>query len=176
MINSHGVSQVFENIRALFQKAVRTVQQPIDVNDLILGALRDLDGELKDHRIVTRVELTSELPPVMGHRGQLREVIINLVHNSIEAMDAINDDRRVLQLRTVRRGGDAIIMISPPTKANSPRAKPAYSRIGKLPIQRDVADGDCGTDPAHHCGVDEKTPTVICRLPRDAAPRLSVQE
>ena len=110
MINSHGASQVFENIRALFQKAGRTVQQPIDVNDLILGALRDLDRELKDHRIVTRVELASELPPVMGHRGQLREVIINLVHNSIEAMDTIKDDRRVLQLRTESRGGDSIIV------------------------------------------------------------------
>jgi signal transduction histidine kinase len=110
IINSHGASQVFENIRALFQKVGRTAQQPIDVNDLILGALRDLDGELKDHDIVTRVELASELPPVIGHRGQLREVLMNLVHNSIEAMDTIKGDRRVLQLRTEGRGGDTIIV------------------------------------------------------------------
>jgi signal transduction histidine kinase len=110
MINSDSASQVFENIRALFLKGGRTAQQTIDVNDLILGALRELDGELKDHGIVTRVELSSELPPVMGHRGQLREVIINLVHNSIEAMDTIKDDRRVLQLRTESRGDDAIIV------------------------------------------------------------------
>jgi C4-dicarboxylate-specific signal transduction histidine kinase len=42
-----------------------------------------------------------------GNKGQLQEVIINLVYNAIEAMDAVKTDRRVLQVRT-ERGVDAI--------------------------------------------------------------------
>jgi signal transduction histidine kinase len=52
--------------------------------------------------------LTSGLPLVMGHRGQLQEVILNLARNAIEAMDAIEDRIRVLQFKTGRDDGDAI--------------------------------------------------------------------
>jgi signal transduction histidine kinase len=44
----------------------------------------------------------------MGYRGQLQEVILNLVRNAIEAMDAIKDGGRVLRVRTERHGDDAI--------------------------------------------------------------------
>jgi len=50
------------------------------------------------------------LPFVMGHRGQLQEVFINLVHNAIEAMDAVDGDDRILRVRAERHGGNAIIV------------------------------------------------------------------
>jgi C4-dicarboxylate-specific signal transduction histidine kinase len=107
--DSHRASQVFDNLRALFGKEDR-VQEPIDVNELALGILEVLREELEDHRITTHAELTSGLPVVVGHRGQLQEVLINLIHNAIEAMDTIKDDRRVLRVRADRHGGDAILM------------------------------------------------------------------
>jgi len=83
--------------------------EPINLNELTRGVLQTLDGELKNHRITTHAELTSELPSVMGHRGQLQEVFVNLVQNAIEAMDAIKDDHRVLQVRTEHNGDNTII-------------------------------------------------------------------
>ena len=105
--DSHRASQVFDNIRTLFGKADQG-HEPIDVNELALGVLQALREELKDHRITTQAELTSQLPFVMGHRGQLQEVFINLVHNAIEAMDAIDDDQRILRVRAERHGGNTI--------------------------------------------------------------------
>jgi signal transduction histidine kinase len=78
------------------------------MNEMILGALRALRGELNDHGITTRTDLTSELPLVIGHRGQLQEVILNLARNSIDAMDAIKDGSRELRLRTEHHSRDAI--------------------------------------------------------------------
>ena len=106
-IASHRASQVFDNIRALFGRADQG-QAPIDMNEVVLGALRALRGELNDHGITTRTDLTSELPLVIGHRGQLQEVILNLARNSIDAMDAIKDGSRELRLRTEHHGRDAI--------------------------------------------------------------------
>lgn len=105
--DSHRASQVFDNIRTLFGKADQG-HEPIDVNELARGVLQALREELKDHRITTQAELASELPFVMGHRGQLQEVFINLVHNAIEAMDAVDDDHRILHVRAERHGGNAI--------------------------------------------------------------------
>jgi signal transduction histidine kinase len=107
--DSHRASQVFDNIRTLFGKADQG-HEPIDVNELALGVLQALREDLKDHRVTTQAELTSQLPFVMGHRGQLQEVFINLVHNAIEAMDAVDGDDRILRVRAERHGGTAIVV------------------------------------------------------------------
>jgi signal transduction histidine kinase len=103
--NSHRTSEVFGAMRALFRKGDEG-RERIDLNEIIVEVLQSLHRELKDHEVETRSELT-ELPPVDGHSGQLREAMFNLVRNAIEAMDPTTD-RRVLRVRTELRGPDAI--------------------------------------------------------------------
>jgi signal transduction histidine kinase len=106
---SHRASQVFDSLPALFGRA-NEAREPTDVNELALGVLQPLSSELKDHGIATSLRLGSELPRVIVHRGQLQEVIVNLIRNAIEAMNSVNDDRRVLQVTTGRQGIDAVII------------------------------------------------------------------
>jgi C4-dicarboxylate-specific signal transduction histidine kinase len=70
----------------LFWKSNQKREQ-VDVNEIVLGVLQASRKELQDHGVEIRLELASEPPLVGGHRGQLEEVIFNLVHNAIEAMD-----------------------------------------------------------------------------------------
>ena len=104
---AHRASQILDDIRNLFGTAERP-QSPVDMNDLAVKALGALDSELKSHNVITRVQLASQLPPIMGHAGQLQEVIVNLIQNAVDAMDSVDDDRRVLQVRTKYNGGEAI--------------------------------------------------------------------
>jgi signal transduction histidine kinase len=103
---SYRTSEVFDAIRALFRTGDKG-RQPIDVNAIIGEVLESVRGELKDHRIETRLEL-AELPFVGGHKGQLREVIFNLVHNALEAMETTTDRSRALRVMTQRRDPDTI--------------------------------------------------------------------
>jgi signal transduction histidine kinase len=103
---SHRTSEVFDAIRALFRKGDQG-RQRIDVNEIIGEVLQSLLGELKSHGVETRSEL-AELPPIDGNRGQLREVVFNLVDNALEAMDTTTDQSRVLRVTTELRGRDAI--------------------------------------------------------------------
>jgi signal transduction histidine kinase len=102
-------SKVLENLRVLFGKADRELE-PVDVNDASVGALCALRAELNDHGVRTRVKLAPELPLVMGHSGQLQEVIMNLIQNAIEAMEVTKADRRELEVRT-RLGSDQAIIV-----------------------------------------------------------------
>jgi signal transduction histidine kinase len=104
---SRRASQIFDNIRALFRSA-DPGQQAIDINEIAVGSLRILREELEDHGIATSIELTQGLPLVTGHGGQMQEVILNLVHNAIEAMDTVKDGRRVLLVSTGHHDRDAI--------------------------------------------------------------------
>jgi signal transduction histidine kinase len=103
---SHRTSEVFDAIRALFRKGDQG-RQRIDVNEIIGEVLQSLLGELKSHGVETRSELAG-LPLVDGNRGQLREVIFNLVDNALEAMGTTTDQGRVLRVTTELRGRDAI--------------------------------------------------------------------
>jgi two-component system NtrC family sensor kinase len=106
--DSHRASQVFDNIRALFGKADEG-HEPLDVNELAAGVLQTLRDELARDAVTTRTALQSALPPVIGHRGQLQEVLINLIRNAIEAMHGLAGPR-VLQLRTEREGNGAVVI------------------------------------------------------------------
>jgi signal transduction histidine kinase len=107
--NSHRASQIFDSFRALFGRTGHG-QETIDVNEMALEVLQILRGELKDNEIATRIELMPELPLIPGHKGQLQEVLINLIHNAMEAMSTVNDGGRTLRVRTERHGGDAILL------------------------------------------------------------------
>jgi signal transduction histidine kinase len=103
----HRASEILDDIRKLFGTTDRA-QDPVDVNGLTLSVLRAFDGDLKKHNIATHVELKAELPQIIGHHGQLREVLVNLIQNAIDAMDMVDDDRRVLRVKTGYDGDDAI--------------------------------------------------------------------
>ena len=96
-------NEVLTNVRNLFQDTDHE-QQSIDVNNLTVEVLESLHGELNDHDIKTDVELASELPHIIGHRVQLQEVILNLVHNAIDAMASVKVDHRALRVRTKSDG------------------------------------------------------------------------
>jgi signal transduction histidine kinase len=100
-------SEVFDGIRALFRKADDGLRQ-VDVNEIILESLQSSREDFLDRKIQTRSELASDLPPVEGHKGQLQEVISNLIQNAVDALDATTDRSRILRLRTELHGDDAI--------------------------------------------------------------------
>ena len=78
-------SEAINSIHSLFGRANQRPQW-VDMNDIILETLHSLRLELMDRGVAVHPELTSDLPPVTGHQGQLREVVLNLVHNALDAM------------------------------------------------------------------------------------------
>jgi signal transduction histidine kinase len=107
--DSHRVSGALEGIRALVRK-VDQKQEPVDVNEIALEVLQSARCELMRHGVTSRPELSAQIPFIRGNRHQLQQVVFNLIHNSVEAMDATSDRNRVLEVRTEMRGDDAIVL------------------------------------------------------------------
>jgi signal transduction histidine kinase len=107
---SFSASEVFESIRALFRNPAQE-KQSLDLNELALTALRTLSGELNERGIGINLELASDLPSVLGHKGQLHEVLLNIVQNAIDAMDGVSDRPRELRVTTSRRGREVTLSI-----------------------------------------------------------------
>jgi signal transduction histidine kinase len=97
--DAHRASEILRSIRTLFGRADQK-DELIDLNELIIGSARTLRPELIETGVTTRMEFASALPALVGNRGQLQEVVINLMHNAIDAMATLKSDSRTLIART----------------------------------------------------------------------------
>jgi len=100
--------ETLHGIRALFRTTSQR-EDLIDINRLALEVLHSMRGQLGDHGVIALPELTSAVPHIRGNRGQLREVIFNLVQNAVEAMSA-TDRKRLLRMITKRGEGDTVVV------------------------------------------------------------------
>ena len=91
------IGESIDSLRGLF-KNPQEAQQPIDVNALALASLKTFHAELSDHGIAVITELAADLPPVVGHEGQLRAVVVNIVQNAIDELASLTDRARTLRI------------------------------------------------------------------------------
>jgi C4-dicarboxylate-specific signal transduction histidine kinase len=99
--DGHRAGEVIRRVRALI-KRTDTQMVPLDVNEIVSEAMNIVEHELLRHRVSQRMELSSDLPVVLGDRIQLQQVLLNLIINGIEAMQPITDRRRELVIRSER--------------------------------------------------------------------------
>jgi C4-dicarboxylate-specific signal transduction histidine kinase len=105
--NGNRASEVIRSIRALSNKA-DTQRTPLDINGVINEIIALVRHELMSHRVSLRTELAPVLPVVLANRVQMLQVIINLVMNAIEAMEAVTNRPRQLVIRSCLNKADQV--------------------------------------------------------------------
>jgi C4-dicarboxylate-specific signal transduction histidine kinase len=91
IINDGGrASEVIASIRAMLTKGGQA-RARLDINDLIREVMTLVRSELQGRGVSIRTELSDSLPHLSGNRVQLRQVILNLIMNAVEAMASIKD-------------------------------------------------------------------------------------
>jgi len=95
--DANRASTIIARIRALSKKAPPGLAA-LQVKDVVTDILALVQHELTERRIALKTTLAGDLCPVLGDRIQLQQVLLNLVINSIEAMNKVPEDRRQLSI------------------------------------------------------------------------------
>ena len=93
--DGHRAAEIISRIRALVKKSPAR-KDWLDINEAILEVIALARSEVQRNSVVLQTHLSDGLPPVLGDRIQLQQVILNLVMNGIEAMSAVVDRSRDL--------------------------------------------------------------------------------
>jgi signal transduction histidine kinase len=101
--------EILDNIRSLFSNVVQEMQ-PVDVNRLITEALDTKRDEIRNCGIDVGMQLSPQLPLITANSGLLREVFVNLIQNAIDAMKAVADRRRLLEIKADHHGDEEIVV------------------------------------------------------------------
>jgi PAS domain S-box-containing protein len=120
--NARRASEVIQRIRALTSKSEQE-KSLLSLNDVVRDVVPLVQREVAGHRALLCLELAPDLPPVLGDRIQLQQVMINLILNATQAMAAIEDRPRAVVVGTRTNGSDRVLL--------------------------DVQDSGPGIDPAH---------------------------
>ena len=97
--DSLRTGEVITGIRSMFRKDGQ-IKTPLDVNELIREVLALLRGEIEHQQVLVRAELFDGLPQIPANQVQLRQVIVNLITNAVDAMSTVSDRSRVLSVKT----------------------------------------------------------------------------
>jgi PAS domain S-box-containing protein len=97
--DGHRASEVIQSVRTMFA-GVEQAGTLLDANELVRGTIAMARGDLEASGIAVDVALSEEPLPVQGRRGQLQQVILNLVTNAADAMRTVSGRRRLLRVKS----------------------------------------------------------------------------
>ena len=107
--DGHRASEIIGSIRTMFKQDSQ-VEAAVDLNDVIQDVLRLVHGDLETQGILVQAGLTRPLPMILGNKGQLQQVIMNLVRNAADAMHSVSGRPRVLRVNTTVNGPDDVLL------------------------------------------------------------------
>ena len=113
--DANRASDVIARVRQLAKRAP-IEKSFLDLRDVVQDVLALARYELAARRITIRTDLSKDLPSVSGDRVQLQQVLLNLIINGMDAMNKVEESKRVLTLcgrRETRDGTfEALLSVS----------------------------------------------------------------
>jgi PAS domain S-box-containing protein len=104
--DAHRAGDVIRSLRALAVKSGPQLTK-FDLNGAIEEVLALTRGNRQRQSVQLHTDLSANMPPVMGDRVQLQQVLLNLITNGIDAMGDVTDRLKMLTItsKSDRPGG-----------------------------------------------------------------------
>jgi PAS domain S-box-containing protein len=107
----YRASEVTGRIRSLFKHREPDYVE-LDVNNAIRDVLELTVSALRSRDVVIQTQLSAALPPALGDRLQLQQVIMNLIMNGADAMSAVADRPRILHIGSqIDSAGNVLVSV-----------------------------------------------------------------
>ena len=105
--DGHRASDVVTRLRTLYSRK-EPVLERMDLNEAVREVTSLSSTEIQKNGLTLRQEFADNLPPAVGDRIQLQQVILNLLRNAADAMSTVDDRPKELLVRTQRDQGNQV--------------------------------------------------------------------
>ena len=102
--------EILGRIRALVKKAP-VQKERLDINQAILEVVALTHSEVQRKGVTLETQLQPALPPVLGDRIQLQQVVLNFILNAVDATSGLDPYRRNVVISTAKDSSGAIVAV-----------------------------------------------------------------
>jgi signal transduction histidine kinase len=101
---------VIDRIRGSLRRQ-KPSAETLDINAVVMDAVRLVSDDTSARGMDVVTHLSGDRPQAAGDRTQIVQVLINLIMNGTEAMEAVQATQRRLSLYTAREHGEVVISV-----------------------------------------------------------------
>ena len=144
--------EIIRRLRDLVRKD-NSRQAPADLNHLVRESVRLIEPEARARGVKLRMELAPTLPEISCNDIQIEQVLLNLLLNGVDAVEAADNGKRLLAVQTVLSGDTVQVAVSdsgvglpdPPADVFAPFYSTKASGLGMgLSISRSIIEAHGG--------------------------------
>lgn len=119
-----GLRQALERIAALAERSGQIIERlrnfthrreqlfrPVDINAVTAESVKMVAAQARNQQVALETRLAPRLSRIRGDRIQLEQVVINLLMNAMEAMEATEPSRRRIVVETSAAAGNRIELV-----------------------------------------------------------------
>jgi PAS domain S-box-containing protein len=103
-------SEVIKRIRDLLRKTP-VAKAPLNINETIQEVITVVGSDVLKSKLELKADLETDLPPVLGDRIQLQQVILNLILNAKDAMSGLQTNPRELQITSRKNNAGVVVAV-----------------------------------------------------------------
>jgi signal transduction histidine kinase len=96
----HRANEIVRQVRGFIQKD-QGKQDRIDMNQTILDVADMLRNDAREHGVDLELDLANALPSVIADPFQVQQVVLNLAHNAMQAMNSLPMASRRVTIQTL---------------------------------------------------------------------------
>jgi len=110
-VEDQRASEVIRKVRALARKQPPE-SRTLSVNAVVADVLPLVEADARRRQVEVEVDYAARLPEVSGDPSQLRQVVLNLALNGLEALGPPGPGKRIVRIRTGTDGGQVELAAS----------------------------------------------------------------
>jgi C4-dicarboxylate-specific signal transduction histidine kinase len=107
----HRAAEVIRRLGALFKRGEPTFAA-MDVSELVRDTVELARANLLARHVVPTLRLAPDLPQLSGDRVQLQQLLLNLIVNATDAMEAIPELERELTISAEAQAGEILLCVA----------------------------------------------------------------
>ncbi len=90
---------IINRVRSLARKE-QPISEPLELNEEVREVLRLVAPDAENRGVVINQEFDDALPPIIGDKIEIQQVLLNLLINAAQAMQDVNPESRQITVRT----------------------------------------------------------------------------
>jgi two-component system sensor kinase FixL len=108
--DGHRAYDIMRNVRGAIKKG-SAIRGRINLNDVVKAVTHMVQRDAASQFCKMEMSLAADLPAIEGDPTQIQQVVINLVHNAIDAMHDTPPGRRIVAIATNYNGEGTISVV-----------------------------------------------------------------